>query len=76
MRPALQNFPILYIISRKTYERRVVRYFFGLNEPFACASVTELVDVWDLKSQGSNTVPVRFRPEAPSGGTNHSGHMR
>lgn len=28
------------------------------------ASVTELADVWDLKSQGSNTVRVRPPPFA------------
>ena len=29
------------------------------------ALVAELVDAADLKSVGSNTVPVRFRPRAP-----------
>lgn len=29
------------------------------------ASVTELADVWDLKSQGRNTVRVRSPPFAP-----------
>ena len=32
------------------------------------AGVVELVDTRDLKSLGSDTVPVRARPPAPSGG--------
>ena len=32
---------------------------------FTDAPVAELVDAADLKSVGSNPVPVRFRPSAP-----------
>ena len=35
--------------------------------------MAELVDAADLKSVGSNPVPVRFRPSAPIKNATHSG---
>ena len=46
-----------YIAFIKNY-----RYKFSVN-----ALVAEQVDAADLKSVGSNPVPVRFRPSAPLG---------
>ncbi len=36
------------------------------------APVAKLVDAWDLKSPGRNTVPVRVRPGAPNFGINRN----